>query len=297
MAVGDVMLARSIGDRILAEGAGVPFAGVASVLSEADLLAANLECAISERGQPRTKAYTFRAPPLAADSLALAGVDLVSLANNHALDYGNDALADTLQLLGERQIAAVGAGANESVARAPAILERNGLRVAFLAYVDVPVEGSGFDTRTWIALADSPGMAWAEVEDISADVAAARTLADVVIVLLHSGLEGRTEVTASQQAQARAAVDAGAALVLGAHPHVLQGTEVYHGGLIVYSLGNFIFDGFGFPENYSAIFSATLSPAGVEEYEWTPVVIENGLPRLATPTESDLVLSRVHLLP
>ena len=294
MAVGDVMLARGVGDRIVAEGPAVPFAGVAQTLSSAGLLVANLECVISEQGEPQPKAYTFRAPPAAADSLALAGVDVVSLANNHSLDYGFEALNDTRQRLADRQIAAVGTGDDEAAAHTPVVVERNGLRVAFLAYADVPVETrSGFDTRTWIATADAPGLAWADVAQISADVAAARAQADVVVVLLHFGFESRTQVTAAQRAEAHAAIDAGAALVLGSHPHVLQGVERYNGGLIAYSLGNFVFDGFTLPENYSAIFAATLTQAGVGEYNWIPVVIEEGVPRLATPEEAPNILALV----
>jgi poly-gamma-glutamate synthesis protein (capsule biosynthesis protein) len=294
MAVGDLMLAGSIGERLLAEGAALPFAGLAPALVDADLLVANLECVISERGEPQPKAYTFRAPPAAADALALAGVDVVSVANNHSLDYGFEALLDTFQLLGERQIAFVGAGEDEAAARAPVIVERKGVRIAFLAYVDVPVETrTAFDARSWIATAAAPGVAWAQVEHISADVAVARAAADVVVVLLHFGLEGRTEITRAQRAQARAAVDAGAALVLGSHPHVLQGVEQYNGGLIAYSLGNFVFEGFTFPENYSAIFTATVTPEGVGEYNWIPVVVEGGLPRLAAPEEAPGVLALV----
>ncbi len=297
MAVGDLMLAGGVGERITTEGPAIPFAGVASTLSSADLLVANLECTLSESGEPQHKAYTFRAPPAVADALALAGVDVVSLANNHSLDYGFEALAGTEQLLSQRAIAFAGAGSNEAAARAPAIVERNGLRVAFLAYVDVLVETrTHFDTRSWIATADTPGVAWAEVDHIAADVAAARAQADVVVVLLHFGLEGRTPITPAQRAVAHAAIDAGAALVLGAHPHVLQGVERYNGGLIAYSLGNFVFEGFTFPENYSAIFTATLTRDGVGEYNWIPVVVEGGLPRLATPDESSNILALVQPL-
>jgi poly-gamma-glutamate synthesis protein (capsule biosynthesis protein) len=298
MAVGDVMLGDQTGERILTEGPGVPFAGVASVFGSADLLVANLECVISERGEPEPKAYTFRAPPAAADSLALAGVDVVGLANNHSLDLGYEALSDTLQLLAERQIGWVGAGANDVAARTPLLVVRNGLRMAFLAYVDVPVETrSHFDTRSWVATSATAGVAWAEPDQIASDVAAARAEADVVVVLLHFGLEGRTATTPAQRAQARAAIDAGAALVLGSHPHVLQAPEEYNGGLIAYSLGNFVFEDFTFPENYSAIFTATLTPSGVGEYSWVPVVIEAGLPRLATSEEAPGILERVQLTP
>ena len=96
-----------------------------------------------------------------------------------------------------------------------------------------------------------------------------------------------------QKAAARAAIDGGAALVVGAHPHVLQVSERYNGGFIAYSLGNFVFDGFGFPENYTAILSATLTPAGVADVQWIPAVIENGLPRPAAPDESAIILRMV----
>ena len=292
MAVGDVMLGRTVGDAIGAKGADVVFSAVKPVLSSADLLVANLECVISELGQAQPKAYRFRAPPEAADALVSGGFNIVSLANNHAMDYGSAALSDMTQKLEDRHILTVGAGKNAEAAHAPVIVERNGLRVAFLAYVDVLEESrTGFDTRTWIAGKNTPGIAWAEPKRMAVDIQAAKAQADLVIVLLHAGLEGRTEVYPSQEAEARAAIDAGAALVLGSHPHVLQRTESYHGGLIVYSLGNFVFDGFTVPENYTAIFTASLSSTGVDEYTWIPAVIEDGLPRLATEEEAAKILA------
>jgi poly-gamma-glutamate capsule biosynthesis protein CapA/YwtB (metallophosphatase superfamily) len=294
MAVGDVMLGRTIGQRLQTDGAGAAFAGVQPVLKSADVLTANLECVISPWGAAEPKAYRFRAPPQAVDALAQAGVDVVSLANNHAMDYGYVALADMRKQLTARQILSVGAGQNQAAAHAPAILDRNGLRVAFLAYVDVMVESrTGFDTRTWTAGPGTPGVAWADPKRIAVDVKAARQQADLVVVFLHSGLEDRAEVSPNQRAEAQAAIDAGAALVLGSHPHVLQPVEKYHGGLIVYSLGNFVFDGFALPENYSVIFSAALTLAGVGDYTWIPVVIENGLPRLANADESAIILAKL----
>lgn len=294
MAVGDVMLARSVGERILQAGPDVAFAGVLPVLQTADLLAANLECVISELGVPAPKAYAFRAPAAAMEALAGAGVDVVSLANNHVYDFGVEAVDDMLPRLRESGIEGVGAGPNEAAAHAPVVVARNGVRMAFLAYVDVPIEGrSGFDTASWAAGPETPGLAWAEVDRVAADVAEASLQADVVIILFHFGLEGRSEVTASQRELAHAAIDAGAALVLGAHPHVLQRPETYKGGLIVYSLGNFVFDGFSGLASQTAIFTATLTPAGVEAYGWVPVVVEDGLPRLATDAEAALILPQV----
>ncbi len=293
MAVGDVMLARGLGERITTEGIA-PYRELGALLGGADVAVANLECAISERGAPQPKAYVFRAPPIAAEALRVMGVDVVSLANNHALDYGPEALLDTIGLLRARGIEPVGAGGNASESRTPVVVERNGLRLAFLAYVDVPVESrSGFDTRAWSATESTPGLAWADPAAISADATAARQSVDVVIVLLHSGYENRPEPNDIQRRAARAAIDAGAALVVGAHPHVLQATETYNGGLIAYSLGNFIFDEFDGAANDTAILAVQLGRGGVLGFEWLPMVIENGSPRAATPDESERILRRV----
>ena len=294
MAVGDLMLARTVGDGTVANGAEWPFAGVADSFSQADILIGNLECAVGEAGEPVRKAYTFQAPPAAAEALEQVGFDVVSLANNHALDYGPEGLADMLPRLEAAGIRPVGAGANAAAARAPVIVEHNGVRVAFLAYVDVPVEGStGFDTRSWSAGPDAPGIAWADEAQMTEDIRAAVPLADLVAVLLHFGLEGRVEVTAAQARTAHAAVEAGASLVIGAHAHVLQRVEEYGDGLIVYNLGNFVFDGFGQTSNYSAIFSATLTPDGITEYSFVPVMVERGVPRLATAEEAKVVFARL----
>lgn len=293
MAVGDVMLARSIGAQIARNGSAIPFAQVAGILEEGDLQVANLECTISDEGTPEKKGYTFRAPLGAADALESAGFDVVSQANNHALDYGSAALEQTRELLERRGIAVVGAGDDAGEAHAPITIERNGLRMAFLAYVNVPVETGGFDTGRWTASADSPGLAWALGDEIARDVAEARKQADIVIVMLHSGYEGQSAPNAAQRAAAHAAIDAGAALVLGSHPHVLQGTEKYKNGFIIYSLGNFVFDGYRGDANDSAILEATLDKQGVSDLKWIPIEIENGLPRPAKDIETARILARV----
>jgi poly-gamma-glutamate capsule biosynthesis protein CapA/YwtB (metallophosphatase superfamily) len=294
MAVGDLMLGRSVGERIQAVGPDVVFSGVAATLGQADLLAGNLECVISDQGQPQAKSYTFRAPLAAIKSLAATGFDVLSVANNHSMDYGPAGLADMLARLRDAGLSSVGAGADAEAARAPVLLERNGVHIAFLAYVNVPVEGrTNFDTRIWAADVARPGVAWAEPQVIAHDVASAKTLADVVVVLLHVGLEGRVEVNSIQRALAHAAVDAGASLVIGSHSHTLQPVERYKDAIIAYGLGNFVFDDFTIPSNYSAIFTATLTPHGVDSYSWVPVVVVNGLPRLATSDEAAVILPLV----
>ena len=282
-AVGDIMLARTIGQQVLSQGPQVVFAGVQPVLANADVLVGNLECALTSSDHPQPKTYTFAAPPETANALVLAGFDVLSLANNHAMDYGPSGLVDTLKNLDQNGIAGVGAGMNAVEAHRPVILERNGLRLAFLAYADVPVENSGFDAHVWKATDTQPGIAWADPGQIKADVFAAKKEADVIIVLLHSGYEITSiipGISEEQRLAAHAAIDAGAALVIGSHPHFLQSIERYHGGLIAYSLGNFVFDDYQGIANASIILRVVLTPAGFQSYEWIPVLIKNGLPKL-----------------
>jgi poly-gamma-glutamate capsule biosynthesis protein CapA/YwtB (metallophosphatase superfamily) len=295
-AVGDIMLARSVGEQIISRGPEIVFAGVRSEFASADVLVGNLECSITTGGNPQPKSFTFAAPAEAARALALSGFTLLSLANNHAMDFGTQGLIDTRKTLQEHGIATVGAGANAIEAHSPFLLERNGLHLAFLAYVDVPNENGGFDAKTWIASANQAGVAWANPDQIISDVRAAKNNADVVIVLLHSGYEVNTyipSISPDQQREAQAAIEAGAALVIGSHSHILQSIEWYQGGLIAYSLGNFVFDNYQGIANASLILNIVLTPAGVESYHWLPVLIEKGLPRLVTDAEVPAISTMV----
>ena len=279
------MLGRSVGQQVLAKGPQIVFAGVQSVLDSADVLVGNLECAITDRSLPVQKSFVLKAPPQTAQALSLGGFDVLSQANNHALDFGSAGLADTQKSLSEYGIATVGAGLDFAAAHAPVIIQRNGLRMAFLGYVDVLPEKSGFDPHSWAASATSPGVAWADPEQIKADVQAAKLQADVVIVFLHGGIEITdviNNISLNQRLEAHTAIDAGAALVIGSHPHVLQQIEPYHGGLIAYSLGNFVFDQYAGIADASIILRVVLNRSGVQSYDYVPVLIENGLPHLTS---------------
>lgn len=277
MAVGDIMLARTIGDLILTQGIEAPFEFTAAKLNNADIALGNLECAISERGEPENKTYTFRAPVEAGESLSFAGFDLLTLANNHVMDFGKDAFLDTLDNLQSNQIAVVGAGIDNKSARQPVIIEANGLRLAFLAYLDIP--RWNYDYLAWVATPAEPGIAWGYLSDIQADVSAATRVADVVIVLLHFGIEGASQPSYQQIQSAHLAINSGAKLVIGSHTHMLQSIEKYKDGLIVYNLGNFVFDEFVEPENQSAIFMARISKDGVLAHKLLPIRLqENGIP-------------------
>ena len=292
-AVGDIMLARTVGRKVLSEGPQVVFAGVQAALDGADVLVGNLECAITAGGSSQSKSYTFASPPETAKALALAGFDVLSLANNHAMDFGKVGLTDTIKYLSENGIASSGVGLNALQAHQPVILDRNGLRLAFLSYVNVPVENGGFDARTWIATASQPGIAWAYPDQIKTDVTAAKKEADVVVVLLHSGYEITAiipGISQEQRSAAHAAIDAGAALVIGSHPHFLQPIETYHGGLIAYSLGNFVFDDYLGIANNSINLHVVLTRTGYQSFDWIPVQIIDGLPEM-TNLDNTLTIS------
>lgn len=229
--VGDVLLDEGAG-RLIAAG-GDPFSEVASAFESADLVVANLECPIAQGGTVVDKIYTFRAAPATADVLA-RHVDAVSLANNHSGDYGPSALGETFAELHRVHVPFFGAGEDAKRAHAPLIIERGGMRIALLGYDE-------FHPRWFEATAATAGVAWSEDEQTIADIHLAHEMgAQIVIPFLHWGWENEGE-GARQRELARILIDAGADAVIGAHPHVVQGAELYRGKPIVYSLGNFVF--------------------------------------------------------
>ena len=244
VAVGDIMLARKVERLMQAHGTDYPFARIEHKLQEADITFGNLESPLSERGNPLPgKGICFRARPEMAARLKQAGLDVLSVANNHALDYDTDAFLDTLELLRSSRIEPVGGGRNIDEARQPVIIEKNGLGVGFLAYtIFADIYYDYRYRRTFRATETISGVAPLEQELILEDVAALRPQVDVVIVSLHWGTEYSRYPDAGQQELGRALIDGGADLIIGHHPHIIQGFERYGNGLIAYSLGNFIFD-------------------------------------------------------
>ncbi len=295
-AVGDIMLDRRLGARIADGDVGYPFELMRPWLEPADITVGNFESALGDRPDVYTaaegKSYPFLSPPEAARALAASGFDVVSLANNHALDYGIEAVRDGVRLLEAQGITTVGVGENANEARAPQIVEIDGVKLAFLAYIDVLSEDQGYDMTAWEATDARPGVAWGRPEIVTADVQAILPDVDHVIVLLHFGIEYLRPITPEQQTLARAAVDAGADLVIGHHAHVLQKVEEYNGGLIAYGLGNFAFDIDGDPS--TMVLQAWLTKDGVERFELIPAVIEpGGRPRPATAEESREILGQI----
>jgi poly-gamma-glutamate synthesis protein (capsule biosynthesis protein) len=233
---GDIMLARSITDRLLATSDRYPFNGTADYLAAFDLTVGNLECVVSTLGaRIPGKQYTFEATPRGFDRLVAAGFDIVSLANNHSGDYGKAAFSDTLAKLPSYNITPLGGGANLAAAHTPVIKTVHSTTIGFLAYCEI-------QPNSFAATATTPGHAWLDPNLMQADIKALRPQVDFLIVFTHWGVEYVLAENAHQQAMAHLAVDAGADFVVGAHPHVIQPSETYRGKPIVYSLGNFVFD-------------------------------------------------------
>jgi poly-gamma-glutamate synthesis protein (capsule biosynthesis protein) len=271
--VGDVMLAEEPGE-LIAQG-GDPFALVAPVLATRRLRIANLECVISTGGAAAAKPFTFRADPQVIPVL-VKYFDAVSVANNHTGDFGKQAFAEQLGLLEGARLPFFGGGRDATAAHEPLLVERNGIRIALLGYVE-------FKPRSFEASASGPGVAWSgEDEQVLRDISAARRRADVVIPFMHWGWEDEGSPSPRQREFARRMIDAGAALVVGSHPHVTQGAESYKGRPIIYSLGNFVFNGFDTtPATTGWILEARLGHVGVERWRTRVVRLgEHGVPRL-----------------
>jgi poly-gamma-glutamate synthesis protein (capsule biosynthesis protein) len=265
-AVGDVTPGESVGPTVLARGGDYPWADVGAVLRHADIATANLEGSISARGDPvPNKEFHFRGPlALLTGASSAAGIDVVTLANNHVMDYGAAALSDTLKAARASGIATVGAGMTMSRARRPVLIEAGGLRIAFLGYSDVNPAG-------FVATPTSAGTAPAEVDEIIHDVRAARRQADLVVCWFHWGVELERVPNSRQQQFAAAALEGGAKLVLGAHPHVLGAVERRAGrSLVAWTLGNFVFPSGRSATVQTAILKVRLAVSGVAGFQLMP---------------------------
>jgi len=218
-----------------------PFLKIADYLKGADIVLGNLEGVISDQGTKVGSIYSFRINPKAIEGLTFAGFNVLSLANNHAFDYTKAALEDCLTRLSKAGIGYIGAGFNEKEAYGeltPFIKEIRETKIAFLAYTNLGPE-------TWRSAGENSGLAWVgeeNLEKIKEDIKLAKEKADILIVSLHAGEEYIEEPTQFQVEFSKMAISAGADLIVGHHPHIVQPNEKYENGYIFYSLGNFIFD-------------------------------------------------------
>lgn len=262
---------------------GTSLAALRPYLATADLAMVNLETSITTRGTPAPKEYRFRTAPTALKALAGAGVDVVTMANNHAVDYGGAGLQDTLAARRSSPVRIVGIGANSGEAYAPAIVPVKGRRVAFLGASQL----LDWTLQNWPAESTSPGIAGARpITPLVSAVRAARKQADIVVVYLHWGVERMSCPDDAQRDAARQLVAAGADVVLGAHPHVTQGAGRLGRAYVAYSLGNFVWYSRGSEASVSTgVLSLTLTGRSVTKAQWTPLRIHaDGVPRPPSAT-------------
>ena len=291
VAVGDLFFDHSSRQLIASQGGKAPLTYVAPYLRTSDLTIGNLENPLSNRGQAvggKPSNLIFEGDPRAVKGLVASGFDLVALANNHMMDHRKVALADTLKTLNRAGIAHAGAGMNTAAAWRPAIVTRNGARIAYLSFTDI-VPG-GFTPSS-----SRPGVAIGRnMTRVKAAIRLAKRQADYVIVSFHWGVEQSYTMNSQQIRDAHAAVNAGADMVLSHHPHVVQGFEFYRGKLIAYSLGDFVFPYKTIEGRKSVILRATLTPHGTIRASVIPVYLgEYGRPKPVTGSLARAILKRV----
>ena len=272
---GDVIFAGKVGELLTKQGYDYPYSQLNGLFRQDDLSIVNLETPVTEGGTSATnKQYVFKSSPKALDDMKAAGIDAVNLANNHTLDQGVQGLLDTMSNLEQRNIPHVGAGSNEDAAYSAEYFERKGIKIAVLGFTRVMPESS------WQAAKNKPGVA--SVYDSEKGLKAiteARNKADIVVVIVHWGTERSSQADARQQALGHSFINAGADLVIGGHPHVLQGIEPYKGKWIAYSTGNFIFTKSATPATWeTAVFQAECSVKGQCSMQVTPFNAELGQP-------------------
>ncbi len=297
-AVGDIMLGRGVGRLIAERGVDYPFEAISGRVRAADVGFANLESPFGTTGRALPgKMIWFRADPAAASGLRDAGFNVLTLANNHILDYDTECLLETLAVLDAHGIRWAGAGRHLEEAMAPALVTVNGVTLAFLGFSDFAhIYWSESYPRTFAATADRPGVAPADRSVVARAIAEARKVADFVIVAFHWGDEYVNYPNATQLETGRHAIAAGADLVLGSHPHAVQGFEFHRGGFIAYSLGNFIMDQRRPIQCETMILEIEFLPSRVRQIRVVPAYIEDARPAVLGGEEAAAALDKLRLL-
>lgn len=302
-AVGDIMLGRGVSQRLKSQGLDYiyPFIKTEDLFKKGDIVFGNLEQPITDRVESLDgeHKYVLKSGTEAYSGIAFAGFNLLSLANNHMMDYYDNGLFDTMKILQENGVAFAGAGKNKEEARALAVININDLKVGLLAYTDMAdIYYEGDPSIGFAAGEQTPGVASRNPEWVMEDIRKAREQVDLLIVSLHWGTEDSFSVTDEQVRFAHELIDQGADMILGHHPHRFQGIEIYKGKPIIYSLGNFIFDQ-NDPENQeSFILNFTYSKTMLTELRAIPVrtvdkiqVVPQEGPDAKTMLERELQLS------
>jgi poly-gamma-glutamate capsule biosynthesis protein CapA/YwtB (metallophosphatase superfamily) len=303
-AVGDILLGDASQSRLDREGWDYPFRALASLLESSDLVFGNLEGPITEQTKPLdgAKDYVYKSKPPAAAALGAAHVGLLNLANNHALDYGDAGLADTIRNLDAAGLRHFGAGKGRAEAIGGEIVELAGIKIGFLGFME-KYGPYGTTYSHYFAKGENPGVAELHERWLREAIGAMRPKVDVLIVSCHWG-KNYAEVTKTQQRYGHLAAELGADLVIGHHPHVAQGLEVHDGVPIVYSLGNFTFGSKGRFDQLdpllrrSWIAEITVSDRRVAAVDLIPLEVDNKVvhyqPRVASDVDLAAMIQKLN---
>ncbi|MGG1664014.1 CapA family protein [Brevibacillus sp. NRS-1366] len=271
--VGDIIMDKSVGGQISRNGVDYPFQKTADFLKRADLTIGNLETSVSTRGKPEKKEFTYRSKPETLKGLVHAGFDVVNLANNHSLDYGMEALFDTMHHLDQEKIGYVGAGKNEEEAFAPYIQTIMGKRVAVIGLSHV------LPNRQWFAGKNKPGLAHAySYEPMLSYVRKAVEQSDITIAVMHWNLEYKDFPEPYAREMARKLIDNGVDAIVGSHSHSVMGVEFYRNVPIYYSVGNFVFTTSYNPKGREAMMVELTFTESETKSRVIPVKITSGQP-------------------
>ncbi len=285
---GDIIWSRHVDALARRKGADYLFEAVASHLRRADVVVANLEGCISRRGTPMPKQYTFRAPPALAHALAKAGVHLVTMGNNHTMDYGATALMDTFQHLEQARVLWAGAGPNAESAGSAVYIYYPRFSVAIVSFSAILPKGFPATSRT-------PGVA--TLEHVIPAIVEARQKTNVVIVVPHWGEERQHTPSAKQRRVARLLARMGVDLVVGHHPHVVQNYECIGRTHVLYSVGNLVHTPASDAGKRGAVLLAEVTARGVEDLRVLPIWIESGQPIAAPRSQARVIADLVEPLP
>ncbi len=267
---GDMMIGNRITPVVDRFGVLYPFKNVINLIKESDISFCNLEAPFFNSNEPPKfeKEYSFKVSDKYIGLLTEPGIDIVSLANNHIMDFGGEGLISTIEVLDKNGIYHCGAGKNIEEANKTAIIEKKGIKIAFLAY-------SMTFPKEFYAGKDSPGTAYPDLLQFRKSIKKANSIADFIIISMHWSAEGERFPKQYQKFFAHFAVDCGADMIIGHHPHVIQGIEVYKDGLIFYSLGNFIFGSYGEMAREGIIVKTEIYEKKIKNAQVIPINVNN----------------------
>ena len=289
IAVGDIMLSREVERKMINNGDfKYPFLKTAEKTKTGDIIFGNLETSIINGRAIQNNEMVFRTDLRAVEGLVFAGFNVLSLANNHIMNFGRDGLESTIKILDENNISHIGAGMSEEEIYKPVIKDIKGTKFAFLGFT------YNFDQRK-SSNGEIYGMANMSIAKMEENVKKTKSKNDIVIVSMHAGTEYKISSSSFQENFAQRAIDAGADLIIGHHPHVVQNVQKYKQGYIIYSLGNFVFDQMWSNETrLGAIAEITFQNKKIKSIEFIPVKIyDYSQPAILEGTEAEMILERL----